>query len=133
MKRLFIILIIVLIFGCTKENNEFQEQKFETKSTGSFEDGDVSIDITPTQIGEGKLEFSILVNTHSVNLEPYNLKEITTLEINGKKIKPDSVPILGSHHSGGLLIFKTNEEIIGEYSLVIEGIPKMDKIIFTWN
>src|SRR3989338_10773848 len=107
MKRLFIILIIVLIFGCTKENNEFQEQKFETKSTGSFEDGDVSIDITPTQIGEGKLEFSILVNTHSVNLEPYNLKEITTLEINGKKIKPDSVQILGSHHSGGLLIFKT--------------------------
>ncbi len=100
----------------------------ETGTTGS---GDVSIELEPRQVINGELKVDIAVNTHSVDLSPFNLKQITTLEYNGKLIKPVSAPNLGGHHSNGELVFEVGEDI-DSFKIRIKGIPKVEERIFEW-
>jgi len=72
------------------------------------------------------------VNTHSVDLSQFDLKEIITLEYNGKIEKPISAFSLQGHHSNGKLLFNVKEELT-LFSVIIDGIPKVNKRVFTWE
>ena len=107
-------------------------QELETKSTGSTGMGDVLVELTPHGVTDGKLEIDIAVNTHSVTLSDFDLKEITTLEFGGKVIKPTEAPNLAGHHSSGTLVFDV-EGNIDAYTITIVGIPKVEQRTFTWG
>lgn len=112
-----------------KKTNELA---FKTISTGDTSQGAVSIELTPIGFSNGQLKVKISANTHSVSLEQFDLKEIITLEYNGKSVKPSAAPILGGHHSSGELIFKVDENI-KEFSIKIKGIPKVEERVFEWG
>lgn len=103
---------------------------FETISTGSTSTGEVFIELTP-RIEDGQLVVDISTNTHSVSLDEFDLEEITTLEYNGKTVKPLSAPSLGGHHSNGELVFEVDENI-DSFTIKIKGIPKVEERIFNW-
>ena len=112
-------------------------QKFlNSISTGSTENGDVSVILTPKGKTESKLAVEISINTHSVDLSQFNLKEITRLEYDGKMINPISAPSLQGHHVSGELVFQIDMNkdinIINDLVIKIIGIPQTNERIFKW-
>ncbi len=122
------ILGLLLISGCSKGD----VKSFGTIATGSTETGDVLIELTPYSAKNGKLEVDISANTHSVDLSQFDLKEATTLEMNGKRLKPISATTLAGHHSSGRLVFDLGKRI-NSYAIIIEGVPMEQNRRFVWN
>lgn len=102
-----------------------------TISTGSTEEGDVSIDLTPQKIEGGKLFVSLVANTHSVDLSGFNLKQIISLTFDGKVIKPVDAPTLSGHHANGMLVFNVGKQL-SSFVITIEGIPQQQKRVYQW-
>jgi len=104
---------------------------FETVSTGSTGQDDVSVDLTPVGVVDGKLEVDMAVNTHSVDLSQFDLKKIITLEYAGKSVSPVSVPVLAGHHNNGKLAFDVGDNI-DNFVIRIRGIPNVEDRVFAW-
>lgn len=105
---------------------------FNSISTGSLRSGDTLLVLTPATIDKERLVLKFEVNTHSVRLNGFDLKQITTLEYKGKKLKPVKASRMGGHHSSGTIEFKTGEEI-GSFLIRIKGIPRVKERVFEWN
>ncbi len=108
---------------------------FKSITTGSTGPGEVSIELRPHEAKDGKLEVDISANTHSVDLSQFDLKQITTLEYDGKKLRPFSAPALSGHHASGTLLFDVafNAEKDSEaFTITITGIPKVEERVFAW-
>ncbi len=103
---------------------------FRTISTGSTDEGDVAVDLTPVEIKDGKLRVSIAANTHSVDLTQFDLKKLAVLEYNGKTASPSSADSLSGHHANGELVFDTGD--VKEFTIRIKGIPKTEERVFAW-
>ncbi len=104
---------------------------FKPINTGSTNDGDVSIELTPQKAASNQLRVSIAANTHSVDLSKFDLKKITTLEYNGKIINPISAPTLAGHHANGEFVFGVEGDI-SSFTIKIKGIPKVEERVFKW-
>jgi len=102
--------------------------KFPTRVS----DSEVTIDLTPQEFKDGKLYVSIGVNTHTTDLSPFDLKQLTTLEYDSLAIKPTSVPQLSGHHNSGTLIFDVGKELT-QFRIKIKGIPTIQERIFEWG
>ena len=103
---------------------------FQPKSSGSTNNNDVEIILTPKQ-ANGILEVIINANTHSVDLSQFDLNEITLLEYDGNEIKPSSAPKLSGHHVSGSLIFNIDKQI-NNFVIKIKGIPLDSERVFSW-
>lgn len=106
------------------------QSQYRTIATGTTESGDVEIALTP-QWREGKLYINMAVNTHSVDLSQFDLRQITTLNYNNKQIKPTQAPSLSGHHSNGMLVFDMTEQP-QKFTIGISGIPAMPERVFQW-
>ncbi|GEM_PF-1924562 len=143
---LFVVVIILgysmrdLIAGNTEpdasvqnnQNNANNQNQALIKTTGSTETGDVQVDLTPKGVVNGKLAFGIEINTHSVALEQFDLKKITSLLFNGKNYAPVSAPALSGHHNSGELIFELNE-MPKNFKITITGVPSVNERVFEWK
>ncbi len=114
-----------------KEVSSSNTPSFKSIDSGSTNNGEVSVELTPIGMKDEKLAVKISVNTHSVDLSQFDLKQLTTLRYNEKTAKPVSAPILSGHHSDGLLAFEVDEWVT-EFTIKIKDIPKIEERIFTW-
>ncbi len=103
------------------------KQVYETKTS----QGEVVIDLTPREFKDGKLYFDIGVNTHTVELENYDLKKLTILSYGGLSYKPALAPILSGHHNSGTLVFEV-EDKLEEFTITINSIPDVEERVFIW-
>lgn len=135
------ILIIVNILVVFQFDNNVEVPKtinnpnalnFSPIETGSTYSGDVLIELIPEEISDGKVIIELKANTHSVDLSKFDLAELTSLEYNGKIIKPSSAPRLEGHHSSGAIIFDVNEKP-DSLKVTINNIPKVKERIFYWE
>lgn len=108
------------------------EPGFGAISSGSTGDGDVSVELTPIEVSENKVRVGIAANTHSVDLSQFDLKQITTMEYDGKMVNPVIAPVLTGHHSNGELVFDVNKKA-SSFVIRIKGIPKEEERIFRWQ
>ena len=108
---------------------------YQPISTGSTGPGDVSVELTPFSSENGLLKVNIAVNTHSVDLSQFDLKEITLLEYKDKFYKPVEAPALRGHHSNGILTFNISPEnnIDESFTIKISGIPNVKERVFSWK
>src|SRR3989344_3153152 len=113
---LFMIIFFVFSGGGGNKLN------YETKTSG----GEVVIDLTPNEYKYGKLYVGINVNTHTVDLEQFNLKQLTTLNYSGTSIRPEQAPELKGHHNSGVLVFNVGKEVKG-FSIIIMGVPDINE------
>lgn len=107
-----------------------QDQQYRTITTGTTESGDVEIALTP-QWREGKLYINMAVNTHSVDLSQFDLRQITTLKYDNKEIKSAKAPSLSGHHSNSMLVFDVAEQP-NTFTVVMRNIPVMSERVFQW-
>ena len=127
-----VILIAVLIYSLSgffinsNDTSNVDSNKFIKKTSS----GEVTIDLTPS-FDNGKLYVNIDVNTHTLDLSAYNLKELAMLEFDNTKIKPVSAPKLTGHHNSGQLIFDAGKDL-DRFKIKIAGIPDIQERVFEW-
>lgn len=112
-------------------SNVAQAAPSSSAAMRTSDEGQVSVDITPKKFDGGKIYFDIGVNTHSVDLSKFELKEITLLETDGKKLYPEFAPPLTGHHNSGQLVFSVKEEP-KEYRIIITGLAAAGERVFSW-
>src|SRR3972149_9759945 len=108
------LLTLVITFGglVLQRNSADQpvpQQWFMPIISGTTEQGDVSIELKPLGVRDGKLVVNIAANTHSVDLSQFDLKQIARLEYEGKSASPFTAPVLSGHHSSGVLEFEVGK------------------------
>lgn len=105
---------------------------FDTKATGGMDSGDARVELTP-QIKDGnRLLVHFSANTHSVRLGNFDLTKITTLEYEGKILKPVKAGRLGGHHSTSVIVFDVGKEI-KSFKIKLYGIPNIQERVYEWN
>lgn len=128
----FVILTLFFVFDPIKgsiSGNAIQEtSKYETK----YSESTVIVDLTPKEIRNGLFHIDIGVNTHTVDLEEYNLQELITLEYSGRTIKPKSSPSLKGHHNYGELVFDIGDDNIESFIIKVRDLPDIRERIFEW-
>ena len=90
----------------------------------------VTVDLTP-KFENGKLYVDIEINTHTVDLSQYDLKDIVALEFEGKSIKPVSAPKLSGHHNSVQLIFDVGKEL-SNFKIIVKDLPDIQERVFEW-
>ena len=106
--------------------------KLKTITSGSTDSGDVSIDLTPhANLEDGKLVVDIAVNTHSVNLNGFDLREIAILTSGAASLRPVAAPKLEGHHNSGKLVFESGT-MPQAFTIRIHGIPALEERVFSW-
>lgn len=128
-----LLILVIIASGCATQNIdettlEHSKLNFETKISES----EVTIELTPKEFENGKLYVDIGVNTHSGNLADYDLNALTTLEFEGKSIKPSSAPKLSGHHNSGTLVFDIGKEL-DNFKIVVINLPEIQERIFEWT
>jgi len=122
---LFAIGYLFVVFGADAFN---KENPWQTQTSESS----VSIDVTPKSFDGENLIVEIGVNTHTIELNQFNLKELVTLEMEGKTFSPVTAPQLTGHHSKGQLVFAT-EKKPKTFTLTIKDIPDIPVRTLTWR
>ena len=124
---IFMIITGVLGLKVLKGDKRVIVSDLETKTS----EGEVTVDLTPKEFNGGKFYVDIGVNTHSVDLNGFDLKELVKLDINGEVIKPISAPELNGHHNSGTLVFEV-EDKPKNFVIKIKGLPDTNERIFEW-
>ncbi len=118
--------------GALAGENQKKTRVFDPKITGSTGSDNAMIELTPQVTDNNKLVVNFSVETHSVNLDLFNLKDITTLEYGGKVLKPVSAGRLGGHHSSGKIIFDVGGDI-RNFKIRIKGVPEVQDRVYVWS
>jgi len=103
----------------------------KTLTTGTTDQGDVSISLTPQGVKDGTFVVAFAVNTHSVDLSVFDLTQIVTLEYDGKKIAPVSAPRMNGHHVNGVMVF-TLKKAPEQFKITMAEIPLQEKRVYQW-
>ncbi|MBS3142607.1 hypothetical protein J4464_04435 [Candidatus Woesearchaeota archaeon] len=104
---------------------------YRTIGTGTTEQGDVSVELTPQGVRGGQFIFDLAVNTHSVDLTAVNLYAAATLEYNGKTVKPSRAPELQGHHASGTIAFPVSGSP-SRFTVTIQGIANQNIRTYRW-
>ena len=144
-------ILLVLVFfvtGCANDgangstdgkNNEASNklpppavQKYAVKSSGSTGQGDVLVEAAPKGMVDGKFVVEVSMNTHTVDLGTVDLAGNVVLVAGGKEFLPVDVPALSGHHSSGEIVFGIAQEP-ESFSIIITGVPSVEKREFNWS
>ena len=117
--------------GTVQEKN-YDFPIFEAKTTGSMSSGDAVLELAPVMVSKNSLIVKFSFNTHSVSMNSMDLKEMTTLQYNGKVLRPVKASNVGGHHATGSIVFDMGEDV-GSFIIKIKGIPNIEERIYEWK
>lgn len=148
-----VIMAVIIVMGCSSGFVSLEETEASLPS-GSPESnslmltnglvqsntgGRVTIDVEWMGAENGLLTFAVAMNTHSVDLDAYDLKELTVLRDDaGREYQPTSwQSASGGHHRQGTLIFSIPDSLIqGEtkyLELFIRDVAMVDERVLKWE
>ena len=148
-----IIMVAVLVAGCSSRfvpQGEEGAYSPSPSSGSSFNEptnglvqtntgGSVTIDVEWIKAEDGLLIFDVAMNTHSVDLDQYDLGELAVLRDDTSNeyhpVSWDSAP--GGHHRSGTLIFSIPDSVSqgkAKYvEIVIRDIAGIDERVLKWE
>ena len=141
-KKLLITLSLVAIIGAalilattqlipnTPNQQPTTTTGWDAQTTGTTNPGDAEIQLTP-RYENNQLIIRYQANTHTITLEEYDLKEITTLYAGGNQLRPQQATPMRGHHPSGEITFNTNEP--ESFSITIQGIGLEEIREYEWN
>ena len=98
--------------------------------------GGVTVKVTPLDsTAKGDLRFQIAFDTHSVDLDRYDLKSLTVLRDGAANIyHPTTVESKGSgHHRQATVTFAKLKNSAKRIELVIKGVAGVQERVFRWD
>jgi len=98
--------------------------------------GGVTVKVTPLDsMTSGELRFQVVLDTHSVDLDSYDLKSLTVLRDGAANIyRPTSVESKGSgHHRQATVTFAKLRNSVKRIELVIKGVAGVKERVFRWD
>ena len=128
--KLAVIALILLVFTANAEGlNARAAEKTQTVSGGG-----VTVKVTYLSQTEHESRFAVALDTHSVNLDSYNLRDLSILrDDTGILLQPTSVENKGSgHHREVLLTFPRPSTRRQWLELVIKDIAGEKERTFRW-
>ena len=152
MLSLVTLMVVVVTVGCSKGFTSGGEGLPATAATAaassagptngvtqSSDGGSVTIDVEWLGRDGDRLSFAVTMNTHSVDLDEYDLEELAVLrDDQDNEYRPeswDSAP--GGHHRRGMLAFNTPDSVeSGEAAvveMVIRDIAGVGERVLTWH
>ena len=103
---------------------------WEAQTTGTTNSGDAEIQLTP-RYENNQLVVRYRADTHTLALEEYDLKELTTLYMEGNQLRPQQATPMGGHHPSGEITFNTDEP--KSFSITIQEIGLEDMREYAWS
>jgi hypothetical protein len=95
------------------------------------EGGSVTVVVTP-QTTDDSVAFTVALDTHSVDLDGYDLREIALLRVDGRELRPTAWDApKGGHHRQGTLVFPASPPG-GSMELVIRDVAGIAERSFRW-
>lgn len=147
---IFIVMVAVIVTGCSSgfvsqggQEPPASPSGGSTASSGglvqSNTGGNVTIDIEWIKTESGSLIFEVAMNTHSVDLDQYNLGELATLQDDaGNQYTPvswDAAP--GGHHRSGQLSFPVPDSVSQQKTkyieIVIRDVAGIQQRVLKWE
>ena len=134
---LIVIVVLAVAFAVMSFMNApalVQRKQYDTITTGTTQNGDVEVSLTPFLQGDDLIVASTF-NTHSVELSEFNLRQAASLKLGAKVLRPSSVFPLTGHHSSGQIVFKGEglDNTINTFTITIIGIPTIPERVFSWR
>ena len=120
---------IVMLTGALRADASFDG--LQTITTGTTDDGGVSVALTPRGIADGVLSFDISINTHSVDLSGVDLARAAVLEYGATAVAPIAAPVMRGHHVDGTLSFPVGR-VPSSFTVRVAGIPKERERVYRW-
>ncbi len=126
---------VTLEASAEKNLDQAAEQTFGPKTTGSMGSGDAVIELTPGPVYNNLLAVNFSINSHSVSLNRFDLKEITVLEHEEHVFKPVEASRIGGHHSSGVIVFDVGDKIGNKdgFRIRLRGIPNVQERVYEWS
>jgi hypothetical protein len=128
---------IVISFGASLGTSSAQELETQTAQAGP-----VTIKATP-QLTDNTVSFAIVLDTHSVNLDMYDLSQLALARTDDRlEVQPNAWEApKGGHHREGTLAFPRvgvdGRELIGpetrELELVIREVGGVSTTVIQWT
>lgn len=144
-----ILLLIIILVGCSKVSSVLKEQDplitTEQKPSVISEEGvvktnnegEVTIDVRYLGFKENSISFEIVMDTHSIDLDQYDLGQLSLLKDNkGNEYRPVSWDSkAGGHHRSGNLTFSLTvlADKINKIELTIQNIAGIKERVFEWQ
>ena len=124
-------LLLISLIGNGRSFGATMSQATRTDSGGG-----VTVKVTPLDsTAKGDLRFQIAFDTHSVDLDSYDLKSLTVLRDGAANIyHPTSVESKGSgHHRQATVTFAKLRKSVKRIELVINGVAGVKERVFRWD
>ena len=149
---ILVLMVAILLVGCSRSSvSEGKEKVYAVPSSvtssrnptngmvQSNTGGSVTIDVEWHGGETNSLVFYVSMNTHSVDLDRYDLKEITILrDDEGKEYGStfwDSAP--GGHHRSGTLAFSLPDSVSQEKTkyveMIIRDVAGIEERVLKWE
>lgn len=93
--------------------------------------GDVSFELTPRGMVDGRFVVDLRADTHGGDLSEVDLARAATLRAAGKSYKPLEADSLRGHHSGGSMAFALGAAP-DSFEIVLDGIRSLGEVRFRW-
>lgn len=132
---LFVVVLLIVIISLSELNNQNTASKSPSPITSTKidkleqEEGDVDVivEYLPEKSTSDAITFSIVLDTHSVNLDSFDFQKDVFLGKDGRGSLPITVNQSGSgHHRKGEITFKKTEAPFSIVLSNLSGIPKRE-------
>ncbi len=138
---IFILMVAFIAAGCSSPS-QTQDTSSSQPTNGLVQSntgGSVTIDVEWTKAENGYLIFNVDMNTHSVDLDQYDLGELVVLRDDaGNEYRPvswDSAS--GGHHRKGILTFPLPDSLsqgTAKYvEMVIQDVAGINERVLKWE
>ena len=106
-------------------------------ATQTNEGGQVTVKATWNGVSTGPV-FDIVMDTHAVDLDGYDLAQLAILRVDGREIQPEGWDApKGGHHRQGTLTFPATTAVITSgtrtVELVIRDVAGVPERVFRWT
>lgn len=136
-----ILMVAVIVVGCSSPPPTQGEPGSQPTNglVQSNAEGSVTIDVEWTKAENGSLIFDVAMNTHSVDLDQYDLGELAVLrDDTGNEYHPVSWnAAAGGHHRSGTLAFPLPDSVSqGEakyVEMVIRDVSGIEARVLKWE
>ena len=124
----WIVALCLALAGCKRsEAGDSADSGYATRTSS----GDISFEVTPRGVVDGRFAVEIRANTHRGDLADLDLGNIVTLIADGRELKPAQADRLRGHHAAGSIAFQI-DSAPARFEIVMRGARDLPEQRFQW-